>query len=235
MQSPKTRTLSTKRQLQKPKPLHQQVVDNLRDMIVEGELAPGSRIPERELCEMFGISRTPFREALKILESERLVELIPNRGATVSQLKSELAEQKFELLTVLEGTAARWASERATDQEIDNIVEISNKMNASYESHDVARYFRFDQQFHQAIVDASKNEDLIQIHKNLLMYLRRIRYNTLLTQDDRVRSAFLDDHREIIQSIRARAGERAEKAIVRHNQHVLAMLKSRGLTPATSS
>jgi DNA-binding GntR family transcriptional regulator len=225
MKIQKPRNVSTKRQVQKPKPLHQQVIDNLRDMIIEGELDPGSRVPERELCEMFGISRTPFREALKVLESERLVELIPNRGAIVSQPTSELAEQKFELLTVLEGAAARWASERATDAEINNLAEISNKMIAHFESHDVARYFRVDQQFHQAIVNASKNDDLIQVHKNLLMHLRRSRYKSLLSQDDHLRQSFVDDHREIVAAIRARNGQRAEQAIVKHNQRVIAMVK----------
>ena len=225
MKTQKLRGVSTKRQVQKPKPLHQQVVDNLRDMIIESELAPGSRVPERELCEMFGISRTPFREALKVLESERLVELIPNRGAIVSQPTSELAEQEFELLVVLEAAAARWASERATDSEIDSLAEISNKMILHFENHDVARYFRVDQQFHQAIVNASKNENLIHVHKNLLMHLRRSRYHSLLGQGERLRQSFVEDHREIIEAIRARDGKRAEQAILKHNRRVLAMFR----------
>jgi len=232
MKSRKLLNVSAKRHVQKPKPLHQQVIDNLRDMIIESEIAPGSRVPERELCEMFGISRTPFREAMKVLESERLVELIPNRGAIVSQPTSELTQQKFELLTVLEGAAARWASERAKESEIDNLEEIAKKMTAHYESRDVARYFRVDQQFHQEIVNISKNDDLIHIHKNLLLHLRRSRYKSLLSHDDHLRQLFVDDHSKIIDAMRARDGQRAEHVIVEHNLRVLAMVKE---TLATSA
>jgi len=210
--------------VRKEKPLHQQVIDNLRDMIIEDELPAGSRIPERKLCEMFGISRTPLREALKVLESEKFVELIPNRGAIVSQPKSDIADDKFELLSVIETTAARWACKRATPAEIDALVELHKKMVRYFELQDVAQYFRANQQFHQAIVSASRNLSLQDIHKDLLTHLKRSRYRSLMALRASLRRQFVDDHGEILEAIRTRNAPRAERAFAKHNERVLAMV-----------
>src|ERR1700738_2048711 len=89
--------------------LHDETVSRLRAMILEGELLPGSRIAERELCDRFGISRTPLREALKVLAAEGLVELLPHRGARVSRLSDHELRDAFEIVSALEALAGELA------------------------------------------------------------------------------------------------------------------------------
>src|SRR6202011_5527571 len=98
--------------------LHDEILTRLRDHIVEGNIPDGDRIPERQLCEMLGISRTPLREALKVLASEGLVELLPNRGARVRQLNEHDLDELFDVMGGLEGFAGRLARENTRDAEI---------------------------------------------------------------------------------------------------------------------
>src|SRR5690606_28274679 len=103
------------------RPLHEEVAERLRAMITEGALAPGARLNERVLCERLRVSRTPLREAFKVLASERLVELSPNRGASVVALSRSDVEQLFELMGALEGLAGQLAAERRTEAELAEI------------------------------------------------------------------------------------------------------------------
>ena len=104
-----------------PSSLHDEILTRLRDYIVEGNIPDGGRVPERQLCEMLGISRTPLREALKVLASEGLVELLPNRGARVRQLSGHDLGELFDVMGGLEGLAGRLACENITDAEIAEI------------------------------------------------------------------------------------------------------------------
>src|SRR4030081_1323612 len=101
--------------------LHDETLTRLRDHIVEGNIPDGGRVPERQLCEMLGISRTPLREALKVLASEGLVELLPNRGARVRQLSERDLGELFDVMGGLEGLAGRLACENISDAEIAEI------------------------------------------------------------------------------------------------------------------
>src|SRR6201998_4077287 len=98
--------------------LHDEILTRLRDHIVEGNTPDGGRIPERQLCEMLGISRTPLREALKVLAAEGLIELLPNRGARVQQVSERDLADLFDVMGGLEPTAGRLACENITDAEI---------------------------------------------------------------------------------------------------------------------
>ena len=112
--------------------LHDEILTQLRDHIVEGNLPDGSRVPERQLCEMLGISRTPLREALKVLAAEGLVELLPNRGARVRQLSEQDLAELFDIMGGLEGLAGRLACENISDAEITEIERLHYEMYGFY-------------------------------------------------------------------------------------------------------
>src|SRR5215472_13299527 len=135
--------------------LHDEILSRLRDHIVEGNIPGGGRVPERQLCEMLGISRTPLREALKVLASEGLIELLPNRGARVRQFSEADIRNLFELIAGLDFIAGRAACERISDDDIAAIERMHLEMYAHYLRHELADYFRLNQKIHQAIVDAA--------------------------------------------------------------------------------
>ena len=142
--------------------LHDEILTRLRDHIVEGNIPDGGRVPERQLCEMLGISRTPLREALKVLASEGLVELLPNRGARVRQLSEHDLGELFDVMGGLEGLAGRLACENITDAEIAEIERLHYEMYGFYLHRDMHGYFRVNQLIHQKIVEASRNATLLE-------------------------------------------------------------------------
>jgi DNA-binding GntR family transcriptional regulator len=117
--------------------LHERAGTALRDLIVEGALAPGSRISERELCARFGISRTPLREALKVLAREGLIELLPNRGARVARLDPKDVADMFDLMGALEALAGRLAARRITEPELDEIRALPSARLAAHARRDL--------------------------------------------------------------------------------------------------
>src|ERR1700681_2922801 len=119
--------------------LHDETLTRLRDYIVEGSIPDGGRVPERELCAMFGISRTPLREALKVLASEGLVDLLPNRGARVRQLSEHELGELFDVMGGLEALAGRLACEKITDEEIAEIERLHYEMYGFYLRRDMHR------------------------------------------------------------------------------------------------
>ena len=140
--------------------LHDGILIRLRDHIVEGNIRDGDRIPERQLCEMLGISRTPLREALKVLAAEGLVELLPNRGARVRQLSERDLGELFDIMGGLEGLAGRLACENISEDEIAEIERLHYEMYGFYLHRDMHGYFRVNQLIHLKIVEASRNATL---------------------------------------------------------------------------
>ena len=121
----------------------------LRDYVVEGNIPEGGRVPERQLCEMLGISRTPLREALKVLASEGLIDLLPNRGARVRQLSQRNLEELFDMMAGLESLAGRLACEVITDEEIAEIERLHYEMYGYYLHRDMHNYFQVNQRIHE--------------------------------------------------------------------------------------
>lgn len=156
--------------------LHDEVVERLRDLIVEGELEPGKRVPERVLCERFGISRTPLREALKVLASEGLVELLPNRGAVVAPLTAVELDEIVEVMVALEGLAGSLAASRMTDAAIAEVKALHYEMLACHARADLHLYFKLNQAIHLAIIEGAGNATLAQTYGALNGRIRRFRY-----------------------------------------------------------
>src|SRR5258708_26211811 len=140
--------------------LHDEILGQLRNHIVEGNIADGARISERQLCEMLKISRTPLREGLKVLAAEGLVDLLPNRGGRVRPLNAHDIRELFDLMGGLEGLAGRLACEHITEDGIAKIEQLHHDMYGFYMRQDMQGYFRMNQLIHRAIVEASGNATL---------------------------------------------------------------------------
>jgi DNA-binding GntR family transcriptional regulator len=195
--------------------LHADLVSQLRDFIVEGHLAPGIRIPERELCETFGVSRTPLREAMKVLAAEGLIELLPNRGARVRQFTESDVRNLFEVIAGLDFMAGRLACQRITTARIAEIEAMHLEMYAYYLRRELHDYFRLNQQIHQAIVDAAGNSVLSANYANLNAVLRRLRYSANLVHRDRLSDA-MREHEQIVDALRRRAGDELGLLMAEH-------------------
>ncbi len=200
-----------------PSSLHADLVSRLRDYIVEGHLTPGIRVPERELCERFNVSRTPLREALKVLAAEGLIELLPNRGARVRQFSEEDIRHLFQVIAGLDFVAGRLVCQRITDEEIAGIERLHLEMYTYYLRHELADYFRLNQAIHQAIIDATGNPVLSANYANLNAVVRRLRYSANLVRRDRLGDA-MREHEQIIDALRCRAGEALGMLMYEHMQ-----------------
>ncbi|GEO12406.1 GntR family transcriptional regulator [Microvirga aerophila] len=194
--------------------LHEAIVARVRDMIIEGELAPGTRIHEGNLGGKLGVSRTPLREALKFLASEGLVELSPGRGAVVRQFSAKDVYDSLVVLGALEGLAGRLACEQATDKDIREVRRLHDHMMEMYASRDRLPYFKLNQNIHSAILRLTKNEALAYVHGTLQARLRRIRY--IGNEGPEKWAAAVADHEEIISALEARDAERLSKVLTVH-------------------
>ncbi|MFP4136740.1 MAG: GntR family transcriptional regulator [Halomonas sp.] len=194
--------------------LYLDVADRIRELIEQGDLAPGERISEKQLCERFGVSRTPLREALKVLASEGLVELLPNRGSRVVRLTLKMVKDTYDLMAALEGLSGELACQHISDEGIAAIRELHDTMLVHYRERDLARYFQVNQRIHEAIMSASGNEVLQEMYDNLSQRVKRVRYSKKMT-DDFWRRA-VQDHEEMIAALEARDSKRLGQVLREH-------------------
>ena len=194
--------------------MHTELVDRLHDLIVEGALVPGSKVPERELCEQFGVSRTPMREALKVLASDGLVSLEPNRGAWVSRVTIEELEEVFPVMGALEALSGELACSRISDAQIEDIRKLHDQMIRHYEAEEIGDYFRTNQLIHEAILAAADNATLAAQYRGLAARVRRARYLANMT-DARWRQA-VEEHEEMLRALERRDGAALAEILKRH-------------------
>lgn len=204
--------------------LHDVLVERLRDLITEGEITPGEKINEKSLTEAFGVSRTPLREALKVLASEGIVTLTPNRGARVARLSAKDLDDVFPVLMSLEGLAGRLACEKMTDAAIGRVESLQIRMEKEFEAHDRSAYFRTNQEIHEAILEGSENEVLIATHKSLAGRIRRARYLANMSPE-RWRQA-VEEHRAILEALKSRDGVLISELLAAHLSNKLESLRA---------
>ena len=156
--------------------LHEEVVSRVRHMLMEGEIPPGARVPERDLCLALGISRTPLREALKVLAAEGYVVLLPNRGARAAKLTQKDIQDLFEVCESLEAAAGELACLRITDEKVDQISVLHREMVKHYQNRDLPQYYRCNRLIHHAIVDAADNAVLASLYESVTTRIRRARF-----------------------------------------------------------
>ena len=199
-----------------PSSLHGDVLARLRDYIVEGHLADGARVPERQLCEMLGVSRTPLREALKVLAAEGLVDLLPNRGARVRQLEEQDVRELFDVMGGLEALAGRLACENITDDQVQDIERLHHDMYGFYLRRDMHGYFGRNQLIHERIVQAAGNATLAAAYASFADRIRRVRYSAnLAKRRDRWGEA-MREHEAILDALRRRSGSELSDILFGH-------------------
>ena len=196
--------------------LHDEILTRLRDYIVEGNIPDGGRVPERQLCEMLKISRTPLREALKVLAAEGLVELLPNRGARVRPLSEQDLGELFDVMGGLEGLAGRLACENITDAEIAEIERLHYEMYGFYLHRDMHGYFRTNQMIHHKIVEASRNATLKSAYTNFAGRIRRVRYSANFARKRERWGEAMREHEMILDALRRRAGDELSDILFKH-------------------
>lgn len=196
--------------------LHDELLANLRDYIVEGNLADGARVPERLLCERFGISRTPLREALKVLAAEGLIDLLPNRGARVRALDAEDLRELFDVMGGLEALAGRLACERISDAETAAIENVHHEMYRHYLRRDMHGYFQCNQAIHRMIVEAAGNAALSATYASFAGRIRRVRYSANLATDRDRWGEAMREHETILDALRRRAGSELSDILFQH-------------------
>ena len=189
-------------------------MDRLRDLIIQGRLAPGARLNERVLCQQLGISRTPLREAFKVLATEGLVELLPNRGAIVAGLDPTRLEQTFAVMGALEALAGELACGNATVQQLDDIRALHYEMLAAHARGDLAGYFRHNQAIHLKLAEASGNPVLAHAYRQLNANVRRARYMANLSRERW--DAAVREHEAILSALLARDAPRLKRLLAEH-------------------
>jgi DNA-binding GntR family transcriptional regulator len=190
------------------------VTVRLRDMIIEGTLAPGTRLNERVLCEQLAVSRTPLREAFKVLAGEGLIELLPNRGAAVAELSVADIEQTFEVLGALEGLAGRLACQRITEAELTEIRALHYEMLAAHARRDLAAYYKINHVIHDRINASAGNAVLSATYLQMNARIQNLRFRSNFNQDKW--NAAMKEHSAMLDALERRDGQ-ALHAILEHH------------------
>ncbi|MEL6520720.1 MAG: GntR family transcriptional regulator [Pseudomonadota bacterium] len=184
--------------------LHEELVERLRNLVVEDALKPGEKVPEKELCESFGVSRTPLREALKVLASEGFIVLQANRGARVAEVTRAELDKTFPVIAALEQLAGELACQQATDADLKHIEARHAAMVAAYQKRDRKNYFQANQDIHLALIRAARNDVLEGHHRLLAGRVRRVRFMANLS-DERWAQA-IEEHEAMMKELRVRNG-----------------------------
>lgn len=182
--------------------LHEELVERLRDLVVEDALKPGEKVPEKELCEAFGVSRTPLREALKVLASEGLVVLQANRGARVAEVTLYEIKNTFPVLAALEQLAGELACRNISETDLGKIEERHNAMVKAFNDGDRPNYFQANQDIHNALIQIARNEILESHHRLLASRVRRARFMANLSQERWAQA--IEEHEVMMEKLRRR-------------------------------
>ena len=204
--------------------LHGALVANIRELIIEGDLEPGAKVPERVLCERYSVSRTPLREALKTLASEGLLELLPHRGAWVARLTAEDVDQMFPIMGALEALSGELACQNLTEEQFAEIQALHYQMVLHYTRRQLKLYFQVNQEIHEKILSASANPLLLQMYQTLAGRIRRARYVANMS-DERWTQA-VKEHEEILNALSKRDGTALSNVLKRHLKNKCETVKS---------
>jgi DNA-binding GntR family transcriptional regulator len=194
--------------------LHDQVARRIRTMLVEGDLPPGAKLNERALCEQLRVSRTPVREAIKLLAAEGLVDLLQNRGAVAVRLTEADVLHTFELLATLEGMAGELAAQRIDDTERAELRALHLEMKACHVRRDLSGYYRLNARIHSLINLAARNPVLTSTYNSINARVQSLRFRTNQNEDKWKRA--MSDHERMIEAIDARDSAMLRAVLVAH-------------------
>ena len=201
------------------RPLHEEVADRLRELVTEGVLAPGHRLNERVLCERLGVSRTPLREAFKVLAAERLIDLHPNRGASVAASSSQDVIQLFEVMSALEGLSGELAARRCTDDEITEARALHFEMLAAHARSDLPAYYRLNRAIHDLIKRCARNDVLSGTYDSVNLRIQNLRFRSNFNREKW--DAAVVEHQQMIDALAARDAPALRALLERHLEHKL--------------
>ena len=197
-----------------PSSLHDDVADRLRELIFGGSLTPGSFIDEPALCEQLGSSRTPLREALKVLTAEGLMRHEPRRGCFVNQVTERDLDEIFPVIALLEGRCAFEAASRVNDADLRLLDDMHQRLRECADRHQIAAYYEANHVIHEAIIRLADNRWLAQVIGDLRKILRLARHQTLHAPGRLQQS--LAEHLAVFAALKARDSEAAEEAMRNH-------------------
>lgn len=215
--------------------LHDQVASRLRTMLVEGHIAPGAKLNERELCLQLRVSRTPLREAIKLLAAEGLVDLLPNRGAVAVKLTEADVLNTFEVLAMLEGMSGELAAKRITDEELAEVRALHYEMMACFARRDLSGYYRLNARIHTAINEAAGNPVLASTYRSINARVQSLRFRT--NQNDAKWKHAVEEHEQMVNALATRDAPAMRKVMVAHlmrkRDTVLELMRAGEIYPQT--
>ncbi len=198
-------------------PLRDRIASSIRNAIIQGRLKPGSRLTEQELVSILGVSRTPLREALLLLDSEGFINVLPRRGAIVSEISLSDVEEIYGAKGILEAAAAKLACDKISMETIEKLSAITDEMEtiANDKKKDDRTLLNLNAEFHQLLSNAGGNKKISQFIKNLRG--QTLRYNYIyLSLKSRIDSSILD-HRKIVDALKEKNKTTIEQLIIDHN------------------
>ena len=217
--------------------LHDQVALRLRTMLVEGRIAPGAKLNERVLSEELRVSRTPLREAIKLLATEGLVDLLPNRGAVAVMLSEADVVNTFEVLAGLEGMSGELAAQRATDAERTEIRAMHYEMLAAFSRRDLSSYYRLNAAIHNAMNAAAGNPVLAGTYARINARVQSLRFRS--NQNETKWKRAMKDHEQMVAALDARDAPALRAVLMDHLNNkrdtVLALLRAGEIYPNSAT
>lgn len=194
--------------------LHESLVAPVREMILQGELKPGEKVPEEQLCERFGVSRTPIREALKVLAAEGVLQILPHRGAIVARITEEQVEELFPIMAALERLAGRLAAVKAGDADIARLRTMHEAMMAQFEAGEEAAYLRHNRLIHETFFALAGNAALTAQYQQILTRIHACRF--VMRKSRAHWEAAVAEHRDMMAALEVRDGARLGDLLERH-------------------
>jgi DNA-binding GntR family transcriptional regulator len=194
--------------------LRTKIYKQLKNDILNGVYKPGESLIEMKLAKEMGVSRTPVREAIRQLELEGLVSSIPNKGVIVEGITEEDVEDIYTIRKMIEGLAARWAAEKITDEQLEELREILDLMEFYTGKKDIDKVSEMDTRLHDVIFRACKSRPLESVLTNYHHFIKRARLVSMKSEGRALAS--LREHQEIYEALKNRDGDAAEKAMIKH-------------------
>jgi DNA-binding GntR family transcriptional regulator len=197
--------------------LHEAIFQKLRLLLVEGKIAPGSKLNERELAESLSVSRTPIREAIRRLAADGLVELIANRGAIAVQLSLEDVIHTFNVIADLEGFSGELAANNISDAALSELEALQYEMMASYARRDLSSYYKLNLRIHHLINQAANNPVLAQLFSQVNARIEALRFRS--NQDGVKWEKAVEEHQEMLDALKVRDSVRMRRIMIKHVQN----------------
>lgn len=194
--------------------LHEEAAMRLRSLIIRGDLPPGEPLVEADLCDALGVSRTPLREALKLLAAEGLVQLRMNRSAIVAPIRRGEIADLFEAVAGIERIGAELAAIRMTAKDHEKLANLQERMERHHDRGELREYFELNQQIHLFILGCARNGALKSTHDALMARVERARFFALSSRERWDES--VEEHRQIKDALGARDCDKAGRLLARH-------------------